>query len=60
MAKVTQREIRAGETFLSGRGILIPLRFNVPDKDEPASSPEPSVSENPGPRESEVSEEERT
>jgi hypothetical protein len=53
------REPLPGGTFLGGSGILIPLRFNVPDQDEPASSPDPSVSENPGPRESEASEEER-
>ena len=57
--KVTRVPRGTSETFLGGRGIVIPFRFNVPDQDEPANSPDPSVSENPGPRKSEASEDEQ-
>ena len=57
--KVTRVPRGTSETFLGGRGIVIPFRFNVPDQDEPATSPDPTVAENPGPQESEASKEER-
>lgn len=57
--KVTWRDPYPGETMLGGRGIVIPFRFNVPDQDAPATSPDPTVAENPGPQESEASKEER-
>ena len=57
MMKVTRLPRGTSETFFGGRGIVIPFRFNVPDQDETASSPDPTVAENPGPRESEASEE---
>ena len=56
---VTRVPRGTSETFLGGRGIVIPFRFNVPDQDVPAASSDPTVAEDPGPQESEASEEEQ-
>lgn len=46
--KVKRMPRGTSETFLGGRGIVIPFRSNVPDQDKPASSPDPTLAENPG------------
>jgi len=58
--KVTWRDSYPGETMFGGRGIVIPFRYNAPDKGGPVSSPDPSLSEDPGAQEPEASADEYT